>query len=250
MSETDGKKTISLSSLFCLQTQLLSPFSLSVSLSLGFSRSSGVVQPEHVVGHGPGPAEGGEHEGLAELQGVGLSLGLVFFFFFRRRVEFFGFLIFLLEKERENDDGPKGTKESFIAPLTLRSKQRQKKASSLRSRFARSLEVPEKEREKLQNSKTLSLSLTSSCPVTKTRIPPPAAGCASVEETRWVHCWKGRPGNAFDREKEKGEFFSLFRERTAPRRPEKGGGKLQILSSHPSAWSGSLPVRPTSAPRS
>ena len=158
MSETDGKKTLSLSSLFCLQTQLLSPFSLSVSLSLGFSRSSGVVQPEHVVGHGPGPAEGGEHEGLAELQGVGLSLGLVFFFFFRRRVEFFGFLIFLLEKERENDDGPKGTKESFIAPLTLRSKQRQKKASSLRSRFARSLEVPEKEREKLQNSKTLSLS--------------------------------------------------------------------------------------------
>ena len=91
MSETDGKKTLSISSLFCLQTQLLSPFSLSVSLSLGFSRSSGVVQPEHVVGHGPGPAEGGEHEGLAELQGVGLSLGLVFFFFSGEELSFLGF---------------------------------------------------------------------------------------------------------------------------------------------------------------
>lgn len=41
--------------------------------------SSSVVQPEHVVGHGPGASNRSENKGLAELQRVGLSLGLSFF---------------------------------------------------------------------------------------------------------------------------------------------------------------------------
>jgi hypothetical protein len=68
------------------RTQVLSFF-----LSLSFFSSytilslppSRVVEPEDVVGHGPGAADGGEHEGLAELEGVGLSLGLFFFLKFR-----------------------------------------------------------------------------------------------------------------------------------------------------------------------
>lgn len=46
------------------------------SLSKLHSIFSSVVQPEHVVRHCPGAAQRGQHEGLAELERVGLSLGL------------------------------------------------------------------------------------------------------------------------------------------------------------------------------